>query len=87
MRCSVGTKALTEIVIPSTVTDMDESVFNDCTELTAVKFEGNAPEAYENAEAGVVYGPGYGVYYTVYYHEDATGFTPDYWCGYQTAIW
>lgn len=80
-------KSLTEILIPSTVTDMDESVFNNCTELTAVKFEGNAPEAYENAEAGVVHGSGYGVYYTVYYHEGATGFTPDDWCGYQTAFW
>jgi len=80
-------KSLTEIAIPSTVTDMDESVFNGCTELTAVKFESNAPEAYENEKAGVVHGSSYGVSYTVYYHEGATGFTPDDWCGYDTAIW
>ena len=80
-------KALTEIIIPTTVVDMDESVFNDCTELTAVKFEGNAPSQYENKEAGVVCAPNYGVYYTVYYHEDASGFTPYKWCGYRTAIW
>lgn len=73
--------ALIEIIIPSTVINMNESVFAECTELTAVKFEGNAPTVYQYQELI------YGASYTVYYHELATGFTPNKWCRYDTAIW
>lgn len=74
-------RALIEIIIPSTVINMNESVFAECTELTAVKFEGNAPTVYQYQELI------YGASYTVYYHELATGFTPNKWCRYDTAIW
>lgn len=83
-----GNKALTEIIIPATVTNINESAFKSCTELTAVKFEGDAPTAYENPAADVMYGPGYGVYYTVYFHIGAQGFTQGAsWHRYRTAIW
>ena len=81
-----GAGALTEIVIPATVINMNESTFKSCNALTAVKFEGNAPNAYENPEAGVVHDPSFGVSYTVYYHASAEGFSPN-WCGYNTANW
>lgn len=81
-----GAGALTEIVIPATVINLNESTFKSCNALTAVKFEGNAPNAYENPEAGVVHDPSFGVSYTVYYHASAEGFSPN-WCGYNTANW
>lgn len=81
-------KVLTEIIIPATVTNINESAFKSCTALTAVKFEGDAPIAYENPAADVIYGPGYGVYYKVYFHIGAQGFTQGAnWHRYGTAIW
>lgn len=81
-----GASSLTEIIIPSTAINMNESIFKSCIALTAVKFEGNAPNTYENSEAGIVHDPSLGVSYTVYYHEGAKGFSPN-WCGYTTATW
>ncbi len=73
---------LTEIVIPQTVTTITDIVFNGCESLEKVYFEGNAPENY-------IYGyisPSR-VSYTIYYHENATGFTAPEWNGYPTQIW
>lgn len=74
---------LTEIVIPSSVIKIDETAFYKCNSLQTVKFEGNAPENYQYSYP-VLLGD---VHYTVYYHEEATGFTSPEWCGYPTAIW
>ena len=56
--------------------------------MQAVKFEGDAPTAYANPAADVMYGPGYGVYYKVYFHRGAQGFTEgEDWHRYGTEIW
>ena len=78
-----GKSKLTEIVIPASVTDMGEEVFNYCNTLQAVKFEGNAPANYQTKHPEWLHD----VNYTVYYHKDATGFTSPEWCGYPTEIW
>lgn len=77
---------LSEIVIPASVTELNELTFTRCDNLQAVRFEGDAPENYQCR------GPGYyynidEVSYTVYYHEEATGFTSPKWHGYPTEIW
>lgn len=81
-----GASALTEIVIPSTVLNINESAFKSCNTLTAVKFEGNAPNAYESPEADNSQGSSYSGSYTVYYHANAQGFSSP-WCGYNTENW
>ena len=81
-----GASALTEIVIPSTVINVNESAFKSCNALTAVKFEGNAPNAYEISEAENSQEPSYSGSYTVYYHANAQGFSSP-WCGYNTENW
>ena len=78
---------LTEIVIPATVTEMDETVFLKCNTLQFVKFEGNAPQNYlpeeEKRKSYETLLPDY----TIYYHSQASGFTSPEWCRYSSAIW
>lgn len=81
-----GASTLTEIIIPATVINMNESTFKSCNSLTAVKFEGNAPNAYEIPEADNSQAPSYSGSYTVYYHANAQGFSSP-WCGYTTENW
>ena len=73
-----------EIIIPKTVTNITRDAFLGDTLLTSVKFEGNAPAAYQTDTARDEYVK---ENYTVYYHQGATGFTSPTWCGYPTAIW
>ena len=74
--------ALKEVIIPHTVQTVDESVFYDCKSLTAVRFEGNAPETYLSEDSL----PDKNLY-TIYYHKGAKGFTSPEWNGYPTATW
>ena len=78
---------LKEIIIPKTVETVTDLVFSMCTGLEAVKFKGNAPSTfkYSNSVSGV-WDP-YEVHFTVYYHQDAEGFTAPEWYGYPTQIW
>lgn len=78
-----GKSKLTEIVIPASVTDINEMAFDYCNTLQAVKFEGNAPENYQTEYLKWLKD----VNYTVYYHKNAIGFTFPEWCGYPTEIW
>ncbi len=77
--------ALTEIVIPATVTRVTNMSFRYCTNLKAIKFEGNAPEVFlaENPDEPLPLK----MDFTIYYHEGATGFTTPDWNGYDTEIW
>ena len=77
-------KQLKEIVIPSSVVSINESVFDGCESLEKVLFEGNAPATYSGE--GVLRVPGRSMY-TIYYHQEATGFTSPEWYGYPTQIW
>ena len=74
--------ALKEVIIPQTVQTVDESVFYDCKSLTAVRFEGNAPETYLSEDSL----PDKNLY-TIYYHKGAKGFTSPEWNGYPTEVW
>lgn len=80
-----GKSELSEITIPSTVTEITEDAFEQCVTLKSVKFEGDAPKDY--AHQGDM--REYMLYadYTVYYHNEAQGFTSPKWCGYNTEIW
>ncbi|MBQ5842911.1 MAG: leucine-rich repeat domain-containing protein [Clostridia bacterium] len=71
--------AIKEISIPDTVVSMNESVFAGCTSLKDVYFEGDAPKDY-STEMTQEYT--FEVDYTVYYNEDAEGFTSPEWYGY-----
>ena len=82
-----GPSKLTEIVIPASVTQMNEMTFQNSTTIEVVKFEGNAPENYQDEESERYKNTLKDLHYTVYYHASATGFTSPEWCGYQTAIW
>ena len=75
-----------EIIIPATVTDMTEMTFEYCLSLEAVKFEGNAPTAYVYVNPQLPMEPECAAY-TVYYHQDAIGFTSPTWNGYASQIW
>ena len=79
-----GKSKLTEIVIPASVTKMDETIFDGCDTLQAVKFEGDAPEEYLYKYPELLTGA---TNYTIYYHQGATGFTSPQWCGYPTELW
>ena len=78
---------LKEIIIPKTVETVTDTVFSMCTGLEAVKFEGNAPSTFKDSDP--IYGvwDPYEVHFTVYYHQDAEGFTAPEWYGYPTQIW
>lgn len=91
---SIGLKAfvnnvkLKQIVIPKTVTAVDEMVFSGCESLERVEFLGNAPSTYEHPEAALypdLFKP-VNADYTVYYHQNASGFTSPEWYGYPTQI-
>ncbi len=82
-----GSPELTEITIPSTVTEVCKFSFISCDKLKTIKFEGGAPDAYlcesvlnetHGSKAPSV---------TIYYHQDAEGFTSPEWNGYPTEIW
>ena len=78
---------LSELVIPSTVTHIEELSFSYCLSLTKVKFHGSAPADYVNADLDRnLYGLS-DVRYTVYYHEGAEGFTSPTWNGYTAEVW
>ena len=85
-----GQSKLTEIVIPASVTDIDEMFCDYNNSLRAVKFEGNAPQNYRTETTKSFVNPlkeyGY-MSYTVYYHKGAAGFTSPEWCGYPTKVW
>ena len=75
--------ALTEVTIPSTVTEITEAAFAHQSKLTSVTFKGNAPTAFVSEEGMMTFDP---VPYTVYYHEDAKGFEFPRWYGYRTCV-
>lgn len=74
---------LHEITLPSTITQIDESALNNCTELTAVWFSGNAPAHYKSTDPNIRIAANY----TIYYHKDASGFSSPEWEGYPTQLW
>ena len=85
-----GKSKLTEIIIPASVTDMDEMFCDYNNSLQAVKFEGDAPQNYrtETTKAFITPLKEYGYPdYTIYYHKEATGFSSPKWYGYPTEIW
>jgi hypothetical protein len=57
------------------------------TVLEKIKFEGNAPATFEYSDSIMGVWEPYYVYFTVYYHEGAEGFTSPEWYGYSTEIW
>ena len=65
---------------------MSEYAFEGCERLSAVKFEGNAPQAYPNDD---VWGQDavFGEAYTLYRHEGAEGFASSVWNKYPLEIW
>jgi len=75
-----GDSKLTEIIIPSSVVKMQDSVFMKCDTVKKVIFEGDAPEDFVS---GLQDMPDF----TVYYHEGSKGFTSPEWCGYASEIW
>ena len=77
-----GQNELTEIVIPSTVADVYEYTFADAPNLSAVKFEGDAPKEYVSEYTAPLENN-----YKVYYHEGAAGFSSPEWNGFRTEIW
>ena len=79
---------LPEIVIPKTVTVVTDRTFSRCDSLTKILFEGNAPETFKevNPLTGT-YVEITEVYFTIYYHAGATGFTSPEWFGYSTELW
>ena len=79
---------ITEIIIPKTVKDVADYAFYHCDNLTAVKFEGDAPNRFKYTNEK--YDPEWlaeAPNITVYYHKKATGFTSPEWNGYPTEIW
>ena len=75
-----------EIIIPNTVEQVYETSFYNCISLEKVKFEGNAPTNYIYVYFDPYPGAG-DAKYTIYYHQDAEGFTTPEWNGYPTEIW
>lgn len=54
--CFMTAKGITEVMIPATVTDMDDSVFFECTALTA--FTVDPDNSYYSTEDGILYADG-----------------------------
>ena len=82
-----GTSKLTEIVIPKTVENITERAFSACSTLEKVMFEGDAPQIYIEEDPISGRFEAFNVYYTIYYHEGAKGFTSPEWNGYPTEIY
>ena len=62
--------------------------FSGCVQLQKVKFDGDAPDFYEHPEAEMypeLFKP-INTDYTVYYHQNANGFTFPEWYGYPTEV-
>lgn len=80
-RTAFSNTGIIEITIPSSVVDMTGAVFNLMPALQKVYFEGNVPEYF-------IYDVNQGKdsTFTIYYHEDAEGFTTPEWNGYKTEI-
>ena len=81
-----NTPKLKNITIPSTVKSVTEYAFGH--DIEQIKFAGNAPETFIYSDD--IQGETRHIindYCTIYYHEDAKGFTSPTWYGYQTAIW
>lgn len=75
---------LSEIVIPSTVTDVSVLAFSNCSDLEAVKFEGNAPNAFwKDIPEDNWWKPEF----VVYRHEDATGFIGKNFREFEVKVW
>jgi formylglycine-generating enzyme required for sulfatase activity len=64
-----GNSSLTSVVIPNRVTNIGLEAFADCTNLTGVDFQGNAPGADSTAFNGDNYA-------TAYYLSGKTGWSP-----------
>ena len=79
---------LTEIVIPKTVVSCSEYSFTDCENLKAIKFEGDAPKDFlcESDLLNEIFAQS-PVNFTIFYHQEAQGFTSPTWNGYKTALW
>ena len=77
---------LKEITIPTSVREITDMAFSGCSVLKKVIFLGNAPSTYKysNSISGV-WDP-FNTDYTVYYTENAIGFTSPEWYGYPTEI-
>lgn len=80
-----GKSKLCEIVIPKTVEVITEQAFSGCSSLEKIIFEGDAPDTYLYLEKELPQ-IAHSVSYTIYYHENAEGFTWPCWNGYQTAV-
>lgn len=79
---------LTEIVIPKTVISCSEYSFTDCESLIAIKFEGDAPKDFlcESDLLNEIFAQS-PINFTIFYHQEAQGFTSPTWHGYETDIW
>ena len=77
-----GVRNLKEIVIPNTVQNITEMAFNWAQSLEKVFFEGDAPSNFVTDGVSAAK-----VSYTIYYHQNAKGFTSPTWNGYPTSNW
>ncbi len=77
-----GQTNIKEIIIPKSVKEINEWAFYKCEALQKVIYEGDAPEKFVEEHS---YKP-YGTNFTVYYNNDAKGFTTPIWNGYKTKI-
>jgi hypothetical protein len=69
--------SLTTITIPNSVTSIGDSAFEYCEKLTDVTFNGNAPGSFgTDVFKYCAHG------FTIYYYNDASGFTAPEWNGY-----
>ena len=83
----VNNPKLKEIVIPKTVLVVTEMDFTMCSGLEKIKFDGDAPATFEWSDEIIGVNEPYDVHFTIYYHEDAKGFTSPKWYGYPTKTW
>ncbi len=89
----VDNKYLTEVIIPESVTAIEQTAFHSCMSLTAVKFLGDAPELREGGLRIFGYWNNDTQQYenlpslVIYYVEGKAGWATPEWNGYSTAIW
>ncbi len=74
------TDSLETLTVPSSVTSMEVLTFEKCPRLVSVTFLGDAPADFDPSEAPM------GCSYTVYYREDAKGFTCPMWGAFEAKI-